>query len=68
MGLPKMKTLVNVAMGIAGIGITGMMYAQVKQLEQISNSAFFKEAFQILRTHKGKHASNRFQFINESST
>lgn len=56
MGLPKMKTLVNTAMGIAGIGITGMMYAQVKQLEHISNSAFFKEAFQILRTNKGKNA------------
>lgn len=51
-----MKTLVNTAIGIAGVGITGMMYLQVKQLEEISNSAFFIEAFKILRAHKGKTA------------
>lgn len=53
MRLPQMKSLVNTAIGIAGVGVTGMMYLQVKQLEEISNSPFFKEAFKILRSHQG---------------
>lgn len=53
MRLPEMKHLFGTAIGIAAVGITGMMYAQVKQLEQISNSEFFREAFKILRSNKG---------------
>lgn len=48
-----MRTLVNTAIGIAGVGTVGIAYLQLKQLEEISNSDFFKEAFTILRSHKG---------------
>lgn len=48
-----MKTLVNTAIGVAFAGVTGIMYLQMKQLEKISNSAYFKEAFKVLRAHHG---------------
>ncbi|XP_055320885.1 uncharacterized protein LOC129577576 [Sitodiplosis mosellana] len=53
MGLPRMKTLVNTAIGIAFAGVSGIMYLQLKQLDDIANSDYFKEAFKILRTHHG---------------
>ncbi|XP_031641109.1 uncharacterized protein LOC116352554 [Contarinia nasturtii] len=52
MALPQMKTLVNTALGIAFVGVSGIFYLQMKQLEKISNSSFFKEAFTILRANK----------------
>lgn len=48
-----MKTLVNTALGVAVVGTGAIMYIQMKQLEEISNSQFFKEAFTILRAHSG---------------
>lgn len=53
MRLPQMKTLVNTALGVAFVGTGALMYMQTKQLEDISNSDFFKEAFTILRAHDG---------------
>lgn len=54
MRLPEMKTLVNTAIGVAVAGITAVMYIQLKQLDDISNSTYFKDAFKILRGHAGK--------------
>lgn len=48
-----MKTLVNTALGIAFAGVSGIMYFQLKQLDEISNSDYFKQAFKILRAHQG---------------
>lgn len=48
-----MKTLVNTAIGIAFAGVSGIMYFQLKQLDEIANSEFFREAFKILRAHQG---------------
>lgn len=53
MRLPQMRTLVNTAIGVAVAGTASIIYVQMKQLEQISNSDFFKEAFKILRSHSG---------------
>lgn len=51
--LPQMKTLVNTAIGIGFAGVSGMMYLQLKQLDDIANSDYFREAFKILRAHRG---------------
>lgn len=48
-----MKTLINTAIGVAVVGISGIFYLQMRQLDQISHSSYFKEAFKILRAHKG---------------
>lgn len=49
-----MRTLVNTAIGVAFAGVTAIVYVQLKQLDEISNSTYFKEAFKILRGHAGK--------------
>lgn len=53
MRLPEIRTLVNTAIGVAIAGTGAIIYMQMKQLEDISNSDFFKEAFKILRSHSG---------------
>lgn len=53
MKLPQMKTLVNTAIGIAFAGVSGIMYLQLRQLDEINNSDYFKEAIKILRSHGG---------------
>lgn len=53
MRLPQMRTLINTAIGVALAGTGAIVYIQMKQLEEISNSDFFKEAFKILRSHSG---------------
>lgn len=53
MRLPQVKTLFSTAVGVAIVGTGSILYFQLKQLEQISNSEFFREAFKILRSHKG---------------
>lgn len=55
MRLPAMKTLVNTAIGVAFAGISGIMYLQLSQLDEISNSEYFKEAFKTLRGHPGEY-------------
>lgn len=51
--LPSMKALVNIALGTAVVGTGAIIYVQLKQMEQISNSEFFREAFKLLRAHPG---------------
>lgn len=51
--LPSMKTLVNTAVGTAVVGIGAILYVQLKRMEQIANSDFFREAFKLLRAHPG---------------
>lgn len=53
--LPQMRTLVNTAIGVAVVGTGSIVYLQMKQLEEISNSDFFKEAFKLLRSHSGSY-------------
>lgn len=53
MRLPEMRTLFNTAIGVALAGTGSIVYMQLKQLENISKSDFFKEAFKILRSHNG---------------
>lgn len=62
MRLPQMKTLVNTAIGVAAAGTLSIVYVQMKQLEEISNSEFFKDAFKILRSHSGWY--NHFSIHN----
>lgn len=64
MRLPEMRTLVNTAIGVALVGTGAIVYVQMKQLEEISNSDFFKEAFKILRSHSGSSAEAYESTIN----
>lgn len=49
-----MNTLRRTALGIPVVGMGCIIYAQLRQMQQISDSAFFREAFEILRAHKGE--------------
>lgn len=53
MRLPEVKTLFRTAVAVAVVGTGAIFYIQLRQLEQISNSEFFREAFKLLRSHKG---------------
>lgn len=53
MGLPQMKTLVNTAISVAVVGVGAVIYMQLRRLDQINDSQFFKDAFNILKTHNG---------------
>lgn len=48
-----MKVLINTAIGVSVVGTGAIIYAQLKQMEKISNSDFFREAFKLLRAHPG---------------
>lgn len=54
MRLPKMNTLRRIALGIPVVGMGCIIYAQLRRMQQISDSEFFREAFDILRAHEGK--------------
>lgn len=53
MRLPKVQTLFKTALGVTVAGVGSVIYMQLKRLEEISESEFFKETFKILRAHKG---------------
>lgn len=48
-----MKVLFNIAVGTAVVGTGAMIYVQLKQMEQVSSSDYFREAFKLLRAHPG---------------
>lgn len=48
-----MKTLVNTAFGVAVVGVGATIYLQLRRLDEINNSQFFKDAFNMLKTHNG---------------
>lgn len=54
MRLPKVETILRSGLGITVAGIGGILYFHLKQLEEISKADFVKEAFKIVRTHRGK--------------
>ncbi|XP_013106882.1 uncharacterized protein LOC106086671 [Stomoxys calcitrans] len=53
MGFPSNKTLAKWAVYIGVAGMSSIMYMRWKVEERISNTDYFRSAFQILRQHKG---------------
>lgn len=63
MPLPSNKTLAKIAVYGAFASITAVMYMRIKIQERIHKSDYFREAFKILRSHKGKFHDNHFNNI-----
>lgn len=68
MRLPSIKVLVNTAIGVAVVGTGAVLYIQLRQMEEISKSTYFQEAFKLLRAHPGTYNISKlwiFKLIND---
>lgn len=54
MKLPKLDTVFKSIIYTSVVGVGAGIYMTLKQLEKISSSDLFKEAFKIIRRHPGK--------------
>lgn len=64
-----MSALVKTAITVSVVGTGGIIYAQLRQMEKMANSPFFKEAFKLVRAHPGTVPENviiciRFTLFN----
>lgn len=54
MRLPKMETLLKATLAVAVCSIGGISYVSMSQLNRIAESDYVKEAFKLVRSHRGE--------------